>query len=322
MTSFNENDIERAADGKFAPKTTSETDMSAISNEEAGVDWGEAKIQYGSRTRYGAVQYTDRIAEGITAFGTAGHGGIKLSPERQKRMGDLAVSGAVYEEDDEANLVIMRYPEAFATDESDAAETYARAAKRVADIFPDQYESHTGTTLRFGESSTKDEAEYARLNAGKRVVRAASLNGDGTTRVYTSIMGAKDKSDDRQYDIPSQEYTSGLTHYGAGTVPKTFEPAPHHKDVTPPPKPRYHSINADAVPKAQRERVAKDMSTIYNTRSGPRSLQRMIEEDGMVGKRTYTGRGGRRRFYLDTGEGMCKVTHATYLAVDAEESVY
>ncbi len=70
-------------------------------------------------TPWGYAQYTKRIAEGITEYGTAGHGGIKLSqarynalPEEYKAHKTFA-GGLWYEEDCDWVIVALAFPEEF-----------------------------------------------------------------------------------------------------------------------------------------------------------------------------------------------------------------
>lgn len=72
-------------------------------------------------TPWGPSQETTRIARGITFYSTAGHGGFKLSAGRnaiirkevKDRTWGLRGHDGWYEEDCDAALVVMAFPEHF-----------------------------------------------------------------------------------------------------------------------------------------------------------------------------------------------------------------
>jgi hypothetical protein len=82
-------------------------------------------------TPWGTAQDTNEIAEGITFYSTAGHGGMKLSPERhakvQKKFPNFKTfaGGAWYEEDCDVMAVVATFPECF------KAETVAECIEMV-----------------------------------------------------------------------------------------------------------------------------------------------------------------------------------------------
>jgi hypothetical protein len=79
-------------------------------------------IKVGDYSPWGQIQAAEQIAPGIVQVGTAGHGGIWLSPERKAalpacvkayRSGYHSGSPTWWEEDCEAALVAVSFPEAF-----------------------------------------------------------------------------------------------------------------------------------------------------------------------------------------------------------------
>ena len=71
---------------------------------------------------WGPIDSTDEIAEGITFISTARHGGFMLSPERMAmvpnfvREHNFLGSKKFFEEDCDANIVIVLFPDCFAED--------------------------------------------------------------------------------------------------------------------------------------------------------------------------------------------------------------
>lgn len=84
---------------------------------------------------WGQVQNVKTYADGIDFISTAGHGGFKLSPARQREIKalfefDTFAGGAWYEEDCDAALVVIAFPEFFKPDQvSQAASMVAGNAR-------------------------------------------------------------------------------------------------------------------------------------------------------------------------------------------------
>lgn len=151
--------------------------------------WGTVNVTEGSRTPWGSAQYVSRPAPGIVSVGTAGHGGIKLSPERNAEIpAPLRKRSGWYEEDTESNIVGMFHPEAFphyrneeAADQNEWRRSQCEAA--VKNWFPDEYEKATGKAVPVEESSVLQRR--AEID-GRAAFRAAHANeyvslGNGLT---------------------------------------------------------------------------------------------------------------------------------------------
>jgi len=111
------------------------------------------------RTPWGASQDQAVIAPGITFYSTAGHGGLKISKELNARVpdyfkGDSLKDAGWYEEDVDASIVIVAFPEKFSADQFEQAKA---ALKRWR---PLQYELFFGETLEPGESKIKDQWQF------------------------------------------------------------------------------------------------------------------------------------------------------------------
>jgi len=65
-------------------------------------------------TPWGQSDHQKKYAEGVIFYSTPGHGGFKLSPERNEKIPPkLRNSDGWYEEDCEASIVITAFPEMF-----------------------------------------------------------------------------------------------------------------------------------------------------------------------------------------------------------------
>lgn len=147
--------------------------------------WGVVNVTEGSRTPWGEAQYVNNPAAGIVSVSTAGHGGIKLSPERNRRIpAALRNKSGWYEEDAESNIVGMYHPEAFPHFKGgDEVAILAHCEQSVKNNFPDQWEAAKGRSLLPNESSTLRERAKV---ANKEAFRAAHADefvtlGNGDT---------------------------------------------------------------------------------------------------------------------------------------------
>lgn len=86
-------------------------------------------------TPWGPSQETTRIARGITFYSTAGHGGFKLSAGRnavirrevKDRTWGLRGHDGWYEEDCDAALVVVAFPEHFSPEQVQRASQAVKA---------------------------------------------------------------------------------------------------------------------------------------------------------------------------------------------------
>lgn len=111
-------------------------------------------------TPWGAVQHTAEIAPGIVFYSTAGHGGIKLGPERLKQMPPYMLNTCAgrgwYEEDCDWAMPAVVFAADFAADavrrgkNPEAAAELAR--KTLRNWKPEVYELFFSVTLKPGES--------------------------------------------------------------------------------------------------------------------------------------------------------------------------
>ncbi|MHB1973757.1 MAG: DUF7007 domain-containing protein [Acidimicrobiales bacterium] len=137
-------------------------------------------VREGSRSPWGTVDYVSPRAVGITDVATPGHGGVKLSAERNRAVHEAwRRPGGWYEEDCEWAIVAMTFPDAFAPEHADVARSTARH------YFPDEYEIVTGERIKPGESYVRDRRELRRdfyaAHSNDLVTRSAiGISGEGS----------------------------------------------------------------------------------------------------------------------------------------------
>lgn len=109
-------------------------------------------------TPWGPSQHAERVTRGITFYGTAGHGGYKVSAKLNASMpGHLRLDDGWYEEDCDWSLVVTAFPQHFDDKTREAAKRTLKAWK------PEAYEAEYGVTLAPGESYMKDARAKERL---------------------------------------------------------------------------------------------------------------------------------------------------------------
>jgi len=113
-----------------------------------------------AHTPWGASQGATVYAEGVTAYSTAGHGGFKLSAERNRKVHPmLRAKGGWYEEDAAWAIVAITFPQLFTSFERRCAE------RTIKDSWPDAWETIFGTILQPGESHEKDRRAFVKAHA-------------------------------------------------------------------------------------------------------------------------------------------------------------
>lgn len=170
MSDFNPNRQPKGipVGGQFAASIRDEASVSLMDRPTDDRDWGKVSVTEGSRTPWGTADHVDHVADGIAVAGTPGHGGIKLSPERNAEIpAALRNKSGWYEEDCESNIVGMYHPEAFPHYKGGDQEAIREACESsVKNWFPDQYTKATGHEVKVEESSVlRDRAKQADIAA-------------------------------------------------------------------------------------------------------------------------------------------------------------
>lgn len=311
--------------------------------------WGEAKVSEGSRTPWGEAQYVDQIAPGICAVGTASHGGVKLSPERNRCVPPaLRQRGGWYEEDCEEAVVEMTFPEEFTEDylrrNPDTDSHYGRpdgtwieARNRVRDWFPDAYEQATGEKVHPQDSIVRAEQAFYAQHANDQIGVSASMSEEhpGMVEVIAVVGGRRGSASQdgeetsRTYLVPKEEYRT-RSQYGF-----IIDPA-RHTDITRPPAPKPPAPtrltpgvpNTDRLTDRQRRLVERDLNVHWRSEDGSvRSLREILSAggEGVTGKTMIRDENGKATYYLEQrtsqrGGPILPVTKATWDAVDIPDS--
>jgi hypothetical protein len=169
-----------------------------------------------TRSPWGPVQSGERIAQGIWMVHTAGHGGIKLSRERNRLMPDYMRSpGGWYEEDSQWSLTALVFAEEFKEKvNSNGRSWYDYALESARHSYPDQYEEFFGVVLTPEESNTRARQAFERETHDRFVVSSAW--GDWAAFVPQGKVGvvARRRSDDAEawFLIDAELYRQKQTH--------------------------------------------------------------------------------------------------------------
>ena len=138
------------------------------------------------RSPWGEVQYGTELANGIWTVGTAGHGGYKLSSERNALVNEAwRASDGWYEEDVDFVIPCLTFPDELGGDDEKYGLDYFNRVAR--DYRPDQWEKVTGLTILPGESYQRDRDLFEEATKTKHVTVAAISRDDGQTRVWTRL---------------------------------------------------------------------------------------------------------------------------------------
>ncbi|OHV86012.1 DUF7007 domain-containing protein [Mesorhizobium sp. ORS 3428] len=168
---------------------------------------GRREIGGGANTPWGVSQGGTLYAEGVTAYSTAGHGGFRLSAERNRKVHTMLRSaGGWYEEDAEWAIVAMTFPHLFTAFERRCAE------RTIKDSWPDAWEAIFGTVLGPGESREKDRRAFEDKHAGDWVVVSAitSEQEKGFVECIATPGGRRGAdTEERRFLIPAHEYEIG-----------------------------------------------------------------------------------------------------------------
>ena len=194
----------RVASGKAADPAQARAAAEDAQAEAAR--WGSAGVREGMRTPWGAAQYAEMVAPGIGVVGTAGHGGTKLSAQRNRAVHpEWRQKGGWYEEDDEWAITAVTFPDAY-------PEAHVVSAHRLCrDYRPDEYEKVTGATIKPGESYMRDQQNFRAEHREHDVVRGATSSDTypGMVEVTASRPGSEEQ---RGYLVPTDEYRTRGRH--------------------------------------------------------------------------------------------------------------
>lgn len=307
-------------------------------------------IQEGSRTPWGSAQTVFHVAPGIVEVGCAQHGGIKLSPERNKLVPPaLRRTSGWYEEDCEWNIAAMIHPHAFKRSSESAAECRERAERSVINWFPDEYEKAFGKELIVGASLMKDEKTWHEIHADDEIAVSARGWGDDCPEAMVIVSvcrgGRGNRGENLKHSrdilVPKEDYQNPDLRQPLGRHGGSFiaDPSKNYPDVTPPPeppkppRPRYRGVDLSVYPlgSSSYELARKGLGKRFRREDGTvESVKEIIDRGGIVGKSSISKGNGRRMYYLqnaveDEGQSgldtyALEIPKALWDAVDAPAS--
>ena len=290
----------------------------------SAVNWGQTGITKKSRTPWGAPQDITENAPGITTVGTPGHGGTKLSKERNRLIpASLRQSSGWYEEDCEAAIVGMYFPEAY------PHWTQEKFEGTVKNWFPDKYEAATGNTLVPGESLKRDESLWNEAHATDFVSTSAEYDKEhsGMTRV-TARRGADGATG--IFLVNSDEYSEARKVADRGASGRfVIDPSQHEQQASPPEPvktlaPKFHGVGKGKTAAGQ-QLIDRDLNQRWRSGDSVRTLAEIIATDGLSGKGAWMD-GGKRKYVLsqkanveESVQASYAVSKATWDAVEAPD---
>ncbi|WP_374618577.1 hypothetical protein [Devosia sp.] len=181
--------------------------MEQAQHQEERRQLARREIPGGAHTPWGSSHGGTVYAEGVTAHSTAGHGGFKLSAERNRKVHPmLRAAGGCYEEDECWAIVAITFPHLFTSLERRHAE------RTIKDSWPDAWEAIFGTILGPGESRTKDQRTFETEHAADWIVVSAITSDQqkGFVECIATPGGKRDAGIlERRFLVPTDEYHIG-----------------------------------------------------------------------------------------------------------------
>lgn len=181
--------------------------LEQVQHQEERRRLGRRDMPGGAHTPWGSSQGGTVYAEGVTAHSTAGHGGFKLSAERNRKVHPmLRATGGWYEEDECWAIVAITFPHLFTSLERRHAE------RTIKDFWPDAWEAIFGTILGPGESRTKDQRTFETEHANDWIVVSAITSDQqkGFVECIATKGGKRGAGiEERRILVPTDEYYIG-----------------------------------------------------------------------------------------------------------------
>lgn len=306
-------------------------------------------LKEGSRSPWGEIQHVEHVADGVSSVSTAGHGGLKLDPERNKEIpAELRNNDGWYEEDTEATIVGWVKPEAFPhiMERKGETETRAMFERSVKNWYPDEYEKITGETVSPEESYTRNKQvekqskeSFKDANPNKFVpTRELHTNQEKWVPEGSSLVEAEmgATGEKRYFLVPSSERKSDNM---LGMRDDLAFDRDDYVDVTPvmniqredekPETIRYGNdvhVDTSELTESQRKRADKELNTVYRFQNSDgtetiETLQENFQRTGVTGKRSFWDSGKKTTAYtISRGNSRgTPVSKATYDAVQVPD---
>ncbi|MHA3724210.1 DUF7007 domain-containing protein [Leucobacter sp. HY1910] len=285
--------------------------------------WGETGVAEGSHTPWGKADQVNHPAPGISVVHTPSHGGVKLSPERNREIpAALRESAGWYEEDCDAAIPLYYFTDDMAGDfKSSPAELRAGAAESIRNWHPD------GWTQATGETVSEEDSVVLRRRAQREREKdqfAAWSVSDAQSRPDHVLVKAKRASDgaEAEFLVPREEYRAQQPHFVADEArhpqlpPAQKEPEPANTPVAIPDR------LPDSITGAARTRINKDLDQRWRSSDGSvRSLHQILESDGAHHRAVYVeGEGANIKFryaVVQADHSSYRVSKATFDFLDS-----
>lgn len=168
------------------------------------------------RSPWGKVQDATELALGIWGVGTAGHGGIKLSRQRNQEVPDyMRREGGWYEEDIDWCIPATIFPDILGVPGYFAPSARDSVDDTMKNWLPDIWERYHSMKLKPGESYLKDEQLFFQHHANSWLSIVAFGDWkewvpEGYVGVIASLGGVRrgDSHNERTFLVPQDEYQS------------------------------------------------------------------------------------------------------------------
>lgn len=282
--------------GQFATDARSD-DIDDLA--DPGNDWGATPTSASSP--WGAVQTSDELAPGVLAVSTAGHGGLKLSAERNRAVHPaLRQSNGWYEEDDEANIVAHFHPDVYPDADRE------QIAQRLRDNWPEEWEQATGEQLTADTSEGRARQLWQEEHQGEMATTWAAGTDDGDVEVGLEPVG----HDRRVSGEPATETwrvdrdtyrrlkeQSPTMRVPVSELEKAGATKTASTEANPPNQLPGYDIDIHTLSPSARKTALNDLSKMYRIGDTVYSLNEMIN-DGMINGKKTTISGGRRGYEL------------------------
>lgn len=339
--------------GSFAPHTRSDAEVGLGVDECARHDgipaverglcqrcldeqrWGSVDApKLGSPIQgWGRVNEIYDLAPGVIFASCEGHGGVKLSPERNAVIPPpLRRSNRWYEEDCEVSIVGMYHPDIEWSSKA-STEEFEREVKQW---FPDDWEKATGGVIQPGESRARDEALWRAEHHGDFITSSARKSRIDPDLLVITARREPD-GEREEFLVPSAEYAtrkdnpSGLFVVDPSRhakLPPAAERGSGRDEGPAPVRVRSDSLSSSALSQAYidgsitgatRDRVEKDLGQRWRLQDGSVKTLRDILHDEDVVKTAYEENGKMTYAVIRAGGSSLRISKAAFDYLEAPD---
>ncbi|TDP89583.1 hypothetical protein EDF62_3336 [Leucobacter luti] len=290
-------------------------------------NWGDTGIHVDSRTPWGNADHVTQPAPGISIVSTAGHGGVKLSRERNAKIPPaLRQKNGWYEEDCESHAPFYYFADEMAHEFSHNDPEYMRevAERGLREWYPDEFEKATGQKVSPEQSGVLRE----RLADQQAFNEFAVVSARGSEAFPDKVVISghrKSDGDEAEFLVDRDEYRAHDKSQGHFVADQDRHPQLPLKEVEEKPKNKPVAIPdriPDSVTGAARQRINKDLDQLWRDREGNvRSLHQILERDGASHRSVYAeGEGANIKFryaIVQDDHSSYRVSKATFDYLDS-----